>query len=142
MVAVYLFAVGMILWIIIQYLSQPFDPYPFTFLICLTSILQMILMPLIMVGQNLQSRHAELRAEEQYKTTMESYEDIEHVLVRLDQTHRELLRQTHMLQELLQAHGKFIPSMLLSHDDQDKTQVQTAIERPLVQTPAQPKQEI
>ena len=41
-----------------------FDPYPaFVLWLFISNMIQLFLMPLIMIGQNLQSRHAELRAE-------------------------------------------------------------------------------
>ena len=58
-------------------------------------------MPLIMVGQNIQSRHAELRADEEFKTTISSYHDIEHILARLDDQEKELLKQTLLLEEMV-----------------------------------------
>jgi len=103
MYAVYFFAVFMLGWMIWQayFTQKPFDPYPFAFLLFLGNIVQLLLMPLIMVGQNIQGRHAEIRAEEEYKTTMTSYHDIEHILAHLDAQDQELLKQTKLLEELL-----------------------------------------
>ena len=86
MYAVYFFAVFMTGWMIWQtYFShKPFDPFPFAFLLFIGNIVQLLLMPLIMVGQNIQGRHAEIRTEEEYKTTMTSYKDIGHILTHLD----------------------------------------------------------
>jgi uncharacterized membrane protein len=105
MYAVYFFVLFMTGWMLWQtYFSQkPFDPLPFAFLLFLGNIVQLILMPLIMVGQNIQGRHAEIRAEEEYKTTMTSYKDIEHILLRLDAQDQELLKHTKLLEELLKA---------------------------------------
>jgi len=108
MYAVYVFALGMGFWMFWQtYLSKkPFDPYPFAFLLFLGNIIQLLLMPLIMVGQNIQGKHSELRAEEEYKTTISSYQDIEHILKRLDGQDQELLRQTKLLEELVRTNCK------------------------------------
>jgi uncharacterized membrane protein len=58
--AFYAFALVMGGWIAWQSLAaRPFDPYPFAFLLFLGNIVQLLLMPLIMVGQNLQSAHAD-----------------------------------------------------------------------------------
>ena len=46
--------------------------------------LQLILLPLIMVGQNLQGTHAELRAEQDYKTNVKAEKEIETILVHLE----------------------------------------------------------
>src|SRR5580700_11301870 len=41
-----------------------FDPYPgFVLWLFISNMIQLFLMPLIMIGQNVQSRHADLRAE-------------------------------------------------------------------------------
>jgi len=86
MYAVYFLILFMASWMLWQsHLSNaPFDPYPFAFLLFLGNIVQLLLMPLIMVGQNLQSRHAEARAEEEYKRTVSSYHDIEAITQRLE----------------------------------------------------------
>jgi uncharacterized membrane protein len=105
MYAVYFFAVFMAGWMLWQtyFIHKPFDPFPFAFLLFLGNIVQLLLMPLIMVGQNIQGRHAEIRAEEEYKTTMTSYKDIEHILGRLDSQDQELLKQTKLLEDLVRA---------------------------------------
>lgn len=105
MYAVYFFALFMAGWMLWQgaFAHKPFDPFPFAFLLFLGNIVQLLLMPLIMVGQNIQGRHAQIRADEEYKTTMTSYHDIEHILTHLDAQDQELLRQTKMLKELIQS---------------------------------------
>lgn len=103
MYAVYFFVVFMAGWMLWQtkFANQPFDPYPFAFLLFLGNIVQLLLMPLIMVGQNIQGRHAEIRAEEEFKTTESSYKDIENILIHLDEQDKELLKQTKLLEELI-----------------------------------------
>lgn len=103
MYAVYFFALFMAGWMLWQsyFLKQPFDPFPFAFLLFMGNIVQLLLMPLIMVGQNIQSRHAEIRADEEYKTTMTSYQAIETILNHLDAQDKELLKQTKILEELI-----------------------------------------
>lgn len=103
MYAVYLFAIFMAGWMLWQtyFNGKPFDAYPFAFLLFLGNIVQLLLMPLIMVGQNLQARHSELRAEEEYQTTITSYHDIEHILKHLDAQDEELLKQSRLLEKLV-----------------------------------------
>lgn len=67
--------------------------------------LQLVLLPIIMVGQNVQSRHAELQADEAYHTTMSTYHDIEQVMQHLSAQDAELLRQAKMLAHLLEKNG-------------------------------------
>jgi uncharacterized membrane protein len=102
MYAVYFFAIFMAGWMLWQsHISHtPFDPYPFAFLLFLGNIVQLLLMPLIMVGQNIQGRHAQIRSDEEYKTTMTSYKDIESILKHLEIQDQELLKQTRLIEEL------------------------------------------
>ncbi len=103
MYAVYFFAIFMAGWMLWQTFinHHPFDPYPFAFLLFLGNIVQLLLMPLIMVGQNIQGRHAAMRAEEEYKTTTTSYKDIEYILKTLEAQNEELLKQSKMLEDLM-----------------------------------------
>jgi uncharacterized membrane protein len=67
---------------IIQYLSSGY--------------LQLILLPLILVGQNLQSRHSELRAQHDYETNLKAEKEIEAILLHLekqDEIMLEILRK-------------------------------------------------
>lgn len=104
MYAVYFFTVATAGWMLWQtkLTNQPFDPYPFAFLLFIGSLLQLPLMSLIMVAQNLQGKHAEIRAEEEFHTTNSTYKDIEKILTHLDKQDQELLKQTKMLTELVQ----------------------------------------
>lgn len=102
MYAVILFAMVMAGWILWQtyFDRKPFDPYPFAFLLFLGNIVQLLLMPLIMVGQNLQGRHSEIRAEEEYNTTRSSYKDIERILTHLDNQDKTMKKQLELLGQL------------------------------------------
>ena len=60
-------------------------------------------MPLIMVGQNLQNRHAEVRADAEYKTVGKMFHDTEAVMKHLDLQDAELLRQTRLLTALVES---------------------------------------
>lgn len=103
MYAVYFFAIGMAGWMLWQgsFSHHPFDPYPFAFLLFIGNIVQLLLMPLIMVGQNIQGRHSELRSDEEYQTTLTSYHDVELILQHLEAQDKELLRQSKMIEALL-----------------------------------------
>lgn len=104
MYAVYLFASTMAGWMLWQVASgaAAFDPYPFAFLLIMGNIVQLLLMPLIMVGQNLQARHSEARAEEEFRTTQKTFHDLELTMAHLDAQDAELLRQTAMLRGLVE----------------------------------------
>ena len=55
------------------------------------TFLQLVLLSIIMVGQNLQSKHSELRADADYETNVEAKKDIETLMKRLDSIERDKL---------------------------------------------------
>ena len=57
------------------------------------TFLQLVLLSIIMVGQNLQSRHSELRADADYETNLESKKDIELLMKRLDSIENDKLEK-------------------------------------------------
>lgn len=70
-----------------------FDPYPaFVLWLFISNMIQIFLMPLIMVGQNLQSRHSELRAEEDYLINKKAEMEIETILKHLENQNDMILQ--------------------------------------------------
>ncbi len=69
------------------------------------TFIQLVLLPIIMVGQNVLGRKSELQADEQFKTTQKSYHDIEQIMQHLSAQDDELLRHAHMLMHLLEKSG-------------------------------------
>lgn len=62
-----------------------FDPFPaFVLWLFLSNMIQIFLMPLIMVGQNLQSRHSEARAESDFEVNVKAEREIEAILMHLE----------------------------------------------------------
>jgi len=62
-----------------------FDPYPaFVLWLFISNMIQILLMPLIMIGQNLQSRHTEARAESDYEVNVKAEREIEAILLHLE----------------------------------------------------------
>jgi uncharacterized membrane protein len=103
--AVYIMALGMAGWMFCQAWLQhkAFDPYPYAFLLFIGNVVQLLLMPLIMVGQNIQGRHAELRAEEEYRTSVANLQDVQHLMDHMVALDRELLLHREMLTRVVQA---------------------------------------
>ena len=66
------------------------------------TFLQLILLPIIMVGQNVLGRKSELMAEEQFNTTIKTYHDIEQIMAHLSAQDNELLKQTQAILEIQQ----------------------------------------
>ena len=69
------------------------------------TLIQLVLLPVIMVGQNVLGRKAELQADEQFRTTMSTYHDIEQIMQHLSAQDAELLHHTKMLLHLLEKNG-------------------------------------
>jgi len=69
------------------------------------TFIQLVMLPILSVGQNVLGRHAELMADEQYNTTMSTYHDIEEIKQHLSAQDVELLKHTKMLIHLLSAAG-------------------------------------
>jgi uncharacterized membrane protein len=64
---------------------KAFDPFPaFVAYLLMSNVIQIWLMPLIMVGQNLQGRHAEQRAENDYEVNVKAEREIEVILRHLE----------------------------------------------------------
>src|ERR1700676_3001592 len=61
-IALFLAVIIQIIWIIAGALTK-FDPFPFTFLLTCSNVLQLILIFILAVGARQSSAHAELRAE-------------------------------------------------------------------------------
>lgn len=70
-----------------------FDPYPaFVLWLFISNMIQIFLMPLIMVGQNLQSRHSELRAEQDFNINKKAEQEIETILLHLENQNELILQ--------------------------------------------------
>ena len=75
--------------------TAQFDPFPaFVLWLFISNMIQIFLMPLIMVGQNLQARHAESRAEADFEVNTKAELEIETVLTHLE-------NQNHLILEIL-----------------------------------------
>jgi uncharacterized membrane protein len=73
--------------------SVRFDPFPaFVLWLFLSNMIQIFLMPLIMVGQNLQGRHAEARAEADFDVNTKAEREIEAILVHLESQNELILK--------------------------------------------------
>ena len=79
-----------------------FDPFPaFVAYLLISNVIQIMLMPLLMVGQNLQGRHAEARAENDYIVNQKSFADTEQILKQLEQQAEQILRIEKINEEIL-----------------------------------------
>lgn len=64
---------------------RAFDPFPaFVAYLLISNVIQILLMPLIMVGQNLQGRHSETRAQLDFEINQKAEQEVIAVLRRLE----------------------------------------------------------
>jgi len=69
-----------------------FDPFPaFVLWLFISNMIQIFLMPLIMIGQNLQSDHAEVRAEADFEVNTKAEREIETILMHLENQNKIIL---------------------------------------------------
>ncbi|MDR3692305.1 MAG: DUF1003 domain-containing protein [Fimbriimonas sp.] len=62
-----------------------FDPFPaFVAYLLMSNVIQILLMPLIMVGQNLQGHHSEIRAELDFETNKKAEQEVNVILKHLE----------------------------------------------------------
>jgi uncharacterized membrane protein len=72
-------------WNLLVPRNLQFDPpNAFVFWLFISNLIQLLLMPLIMVGQNVQARHSELRADNDLEVNVQAEAEIEVVLEHLE----------------------------------------------------------
>lgn len=72
---------------------KAFDPFPaFVAYLLISNVIQILLMPLIMVGQNVQGRHADLRAQNDFEINCKAEMEIEVILLHLEHQQSLLLQ--------------------------------------------------
>ena len=80
-------------WNMLAPKSLTFDPYPgFVLWLFISNLIQIHLMPLIMIGQTLEGRHAEARAEADYEVNTKAEQEILNILQKLDAQHKTIER--------------------------------------------------
>ena len=79
-------------WNLLAPPSLQFDtPMGFVFWLFISNLIQIMLMPLIMVGQNVQGRHAEARAENDLAVNVKAEQEIETILHYLEYQNSPLI---------------------------------------------------
>jgi uncharacterized membrane protein len=64
---------------------KAFDPFPaFVAYLLISNVIQIMLMPLIMVGQNVQGRHTEIRSELDFEINQKAEKEVTYILQHLE----------------------------------------------------------
>lgn len=86
------------LWNIFAPKGLRFDPFPaFALWLFISNMIQLFLLPLIMIGQNLQSRHSEARAEADFEINLKAEKETEAILMHLEHQNKLILEILHRL---------------------------------------------
>ncbi len=76
---------GWLLWNLFAPSSLRFDPAPaFVVWLFISNLIQLVLLPLVMVGQNLEGKVADHRAQADYEINKKSEEEIEVIIAHLE----------------------------------------------------------
>lgn len=84
--------IGWVAWNVLAPLELRFDPGPAFFVwLFVSNILQLILLPLILVGQNLEGKYAEHRAQADFEINKKAEHEIEVIIAHLENQNELLL---------------------------------------------------
>jgi len=97
-----IWTIGWMLWNLLAPAELRFDTVPaFALWLFISNMLQLFLMPLIMIGQNLQGRHAEMRAENDFEINLKAEREIEAILAKLEEQEKLISKiLEHLLKRL------------------------------------------
>ena len=99
-IIIFLWTVIWLSWNTLAPSTFRFDPYPaFVLWLFLSNMIQIFLMPLIMIGQNLQSQHAEIRAEADFEVNTKAEIEVEAILQHLENQNELILKILQHLEE-------------------------------------------
>ena len=97
---IFLWTVFWLGWNVFGPSAARFDPYPaFVLWLFVSNMIQIFLMPLIMVGQNLQGRHAEARTEADFEINIKAEREIEAILQHLENQNELILKILNRLED-------------------------------------------
>ena len=103
---IFVWTVFWLSWNLLAPKELQFDPpMGFVFWLFISNLIQILLMPLIMVGQNIQGRHAERRAENDLEINIKAEKEIEVILEHLEY-------QNAILMEMLQKLGVDVSALI------------------------------
>jgi uncharacterized membrane protein len=89
---IFIWTAGWLGWNSLTTKEVRFDPFPaFVLWLFISNMIQIFLMPLIMIGQNLQSDHAEVRAEADFEVNTKAELEIETILMHLENQNKIIM---------------------------------------------------
>ena len=80
-------------WNLLAPVNLRFDPFPaFALWLFISNMIQIFLMPLIMIGQNLQSKQSDIRADADFEVNKKAEMEIETILMHLENQNNLMLQ--------------------------------------------------
>jgi uncharacterized membrane protein len=88
-------------WNVLAPKNLRFDPFPaFVLWLFISNLIQLHLMPLLLIGQNVQGKHAELRSEHDFETDKKAEKEIEAILLHLEDQQNLILKILEKIEKL------------------------------------------
>jgi len=85
--------ISWLIWNIFVPPNLKFDPFPaFVLWLFISNMLQLFFLPLIMVAQNLQGRHAEMRVESDFEINLKAEKGLEAILESLEKQEKDIAK--------------------------------------------------
>src|SRR3954465_298119 len=95
-IIIFIWTVSWLSWNIFAPANVRFDPFPgFVLWLFISNMIQLFLMPLILLGQNIQAKHDDVRAEADLKINVQSALENESILLHLENQDRIILKILH-----------------------------------------------
>lgn len=89
-------------WNVLAPKQVRFDPYPgFVLWLFISNMIQLFLMPLIMLGQNIQAKYADIRAETDLKINVQAALENEIILLHLENQNKIMMKMLNNLEKNL-----------------------------------------
>jgi len=112
-IVIFLWTMSWFSWNVFGPKEMRFDPFPgFVMWLFISNMIQLLLMPLIMIGQNIQGRRAEVRSEADYEVNHKAEREVEVVILHLE-------HQNELLEKIIRKIDKEH-----EHSEEEKTNLQ------------------
>ena len=97
---IFLWTVAWLSWNTLGPIEHRFDPFPgFVLWLFISNMIQIFLMPLIMIGQNLQGRYSDSRAENDFEVNVKAEREIEVILLHLENQNQLIMQVLEKINE-------------------------------------------
>ena len=98
---IFTWTVGWLLWNTVASDRLRFDPYPaFVLWLFISNMIQIFLMPLLLIGQNLQEKYNSARAEVDFEVNVKAEKEIETILLHLEEQNKLIIKILERIEQL------------------------------------------